>query len=241
MRVLVLNGSPRKERGGTAQILSPFLEGMSEVGAQVEVLCVYDLELKPCLGCFACWVKTPGQCAQKDDVAEVLPKLAVADVVVLATPVYVDGMTGPMKTLLDRLIPLIEPFFEIREGHCRHARREGVKAGQLALVSVSGFTELDNFAPLVAHVRAVCKNMGRAFAGALLRPYGASLAALQQMGISVDDVIEAARSAGRQLVREGQIAQETLAVVSRELVPREDYVRAVNASFERALTSRHGE
>jgi multimeric flavodoxin WrbA len=237
MKVLALNGSPNKGRGGTAQVLSPFLEGMSEAGAEVEVLYVYDLQVKPCLGCFACWVKTPGQCAQKDDVAVVLARLAAADVVVLATPVYVDGMTGPMKTLLDRFIPLIEPFFEIRGDHCRHARREGVKGGQLALVSVSGFTELDNFEPLVAHVEAACKNMDRAFAGALLRPYGASLRALRQMGIPVDDVVEGARNAGRQLVQQGCIAQETLAAVSRELVPREDYVRAVNASFGRALAA----
>ncbi len=51
----------------------------------------------------------------------------------------------------------------------------------------------------------------------------------------MEEVLEAARSAGRQLVREGKMESATLNAVSRELLPRETYVRAVNQYFNRKL------
>ncbi|MHA2273735.1 MAG: flavodoxin family protein, partial [Candidatus Hodarchaeales archaeon] len=91
MQVLAFNSSPRKDKGGTAAILTPFLEGMKDAGANVELIYVRDLEIGPCRGCYTCWTKSPGKCVQKDDMVEILPKLASADIVVFATPVYVDG------------------------------------------------------------------------------------------------------------------------------------------------------
>ncbi|MFX1539619.1 MAG: flavodoxin family protein, partial [Promethearchaeota archaeon] len=120
MKILALNSSPRKARGGTSILLNTFLEGAKDAGAKIDLLYVYDLEIKPCQGCFLCWVKTPGVCVQKDDMEDLLAKWQKADVLVLATPVFVDGMTSTMKAVLDRSIPLVQPFFEIRDDHCRH-------------------------------------------------------------------------------------------------------------------------
>ena len=165
MKVVALNGSPAMSQGNTAMILTPFLDGMRSAGAEVESFNIKRLNINPCQGEFNCWLKTPGQCFQQDDMQMLLPKLAASDVLVLATPVYVDGITGPMKNLLDRLIPLAEPFFELRDGHCRHPVREGTSSAKLVLVSNCGFWELDNFDPLLVHMQAVCKNMGAEFAG----------------------------------------------------------------------------
>lgn len=237
MHVLVINGSPRMKRGGTAALIDVFIEGVKEAGAQSEVIHLQKLNINPCLGCFSCWLKTPGKCVQNDDMTELLPKIGATDVLVLATPVYVDGMTSTLKAMLDRTLPLLEPFFEIRDDHCRHPRREISKPKKIVLLSVSGFTELDNFDPLVQHIQALAKNMGGEYAGALLRPIGATLPTLKQMGIEVDDVFTAARQAGIEIVREGRISDETMKTVSRELVSRESYVKQVNAMFQRALNS----
>jgi hypothetical protein len=51
----------------------------------------------------------------------------------------------------------------------------------------------------------------------------------------LDDVFDAAKDAGRQLVKDGKMSTETLNIVSRELVPLELYVRAANETFQRAL------
>lgn len=238
MKILAINSSPKKERGNTALLLDAFLEGAKEVGAEVDLVYTRDLDLKPCLGDLGCWLKKPGECLQKDDMQQLLPRMRDADVWVLATPLYFDGMSGPMKNLMDRSIPLAEPFFEVIEGHCRHPLRQGVKGGKLVLLSTCGFWERDNFDPLVTHVKAICANAQLEFAGALLRPHGAGLRQMRKAGLPMNDVFEAAKEAGRQLVRDGKLSPETLDTVSRELLPRDMYIQLANDAFRKALASR---
>lgn len=238
MKVLAINGSPNMDRGNTALILNPFLDGMREAGAVVEVLYTRRLTVNPCLGEFNCWLKTPGQCFQQDDMAWLLPKIAEADIRVLATPLYVDGLTGPLKNLLDRTIPLSEPLIEMRRGHCRHPGRLGTKSGRLVLVASCGFWEMDNFNPLLAHIKAVCKNAGMQYAGALLRPHGPALKPMMEMGLPVADIFRAAHKAGRQLIAEGKIAAGLLKTIGRELLPRDMYVEQANDFFRKALKNR---
>jgi len=223
------------DNGNTALILNPFLEGMKEVGAEVELFYTRKLKINPCRGDFICWLKTPGECWQKDDMQMLYPKLREAEICVFGTPVYVDGISGPMKNLLDRIIPGVQPFFELRDGHCRHLLREGHKYGKVVLVSNCGFWEMDNFDPLLVHTKAFCRNGAMEFAGALLRPHGEALRPMMEMGISLDDVFEAAREAGRQLVKDGRMSAETLNIVSRELVPLETYIKAANEMFQQTL------
>jgi multimeric flavodoxin WrbA len=240
MKILAFNSSPRKERGMTAALLGPFLDGAKEAGAEAELVYVADLKVKPCLGCFNCWLKTPGRCVHKDDMApgseaRVLEKVVGSDVLVLGTPLYVDGMTGTMKMMLDRFIPLALPFFDDVDGRTRHPGRYGRHDAQIVLVSVSGFPELANFDPLITHVKAICENMHGRFAGAVLRPGAPLIPTLKERGVPVHDVFEAAREAGRQLVRDGAMSADTLAAVSRELAPRQAIHQGANARFKQIL------
>lgn len=235
MKVIAINSSPHRDRGGTGRILGPFLDGMKQAGADVNLVHVHGLDIRPCLGCLDCWVKTPGRCIQDDAMTGILSLMAESDVMVLATPLYVDGMNAAMKGLLDRSIPLLQPWFVLADDHCRHDRVEKFKAGKVALVSVCGFTELDNFDPLVAHAGAVSRNMRREFVGALLRPYANSLPELAEAGVDVEDIYGAAREAGEELVRDGAMRAETLGRVSRDLVSRDRYIQAVNVHFRQAL------
>lgn len=232
---MVFNGSPNMDKGNTALILSHFIEGMMEEGAEVELQYVKRLKTNPCQGEMNCWLKTPGECLQKDDMNAIYPKLRQADVLVFAVPVYVDGMPGPMKTLIDRLIPLIEPYVELREGHCRHTVPERHKHSKVVLVSTCGFWEMDNFNPLVVHIQAICKNACWEYAGALLRPHSSALWYMLKKGMPVQDVIEAAKKAGRDLARDGRMKEETLKIVSRGLVPQGAFVERMNRDFKRAL------
>lgn len=234
-RVLAISSSPRMERGNTALILSPFLEGMREEGAEVELFYTRELTVNPCRGDFVCWLKTPGRCWQQDDMQVLLPRMCQADIWVFATPLYVDGVSGPMKNLWDRMLPVLYPFFEMRDGHCRHPLREEAHRGKVVLVSNCGFWEMDSFEPVLAHVRAACLNWMREFAGALLRPHGEALRPMLEMGAPVGDVLEASHEAGRQLVRDGEMSAQTLATVSRELLPVDMYIQVANQGFQREL------
>ena len=235
MKVLAINGSSNAAKGNTALILEPFLDGAREAGAEVELFYTKKLNIKPCRGEFHCWFKKPGDCFQKDDMQVILPAIAAADVLVFATPVYVDGVSGPLKNLIDRMIPILEPIIELREDHCRYRARRDVPDGKLVLVASCGFWELDNFDPMLVHMRAISKNFSREFAGALLRPHGAVLREVQEKGAPVDDVREAARKAGRQLARDGRMRAETLEIVSWELLSQKMYVDIANQRIQTAL------
>jgi len=240
VKAFVVNSSPHMDKGNTGFFLAPFLEGMREAAAEVETVYPRKMKIMPCEGCYDCWVKTPGVCRHKDDMPAVLKKLAQADIWVMATPVYVDGMTGTMKMFLDRIIPMAQPFFEMRDGHNRHPGREGAKrGGSIALVSTCGFWELDNFDPLVLHIKAWCKNAAKEFAGALLRPHAGSLQTIVNMG-GAKDVMTAAREAGRQIAQSGRISPEAQRAVSRELVPMQAYFDAANRGFKQSLEHNTG-
>lgn len=97
--VLILSASPRK--GGNSETLcARFAQGAEEAGHAVEMNRLHGKKMGFCTACYAC--KKTGVCIQKDDAAEILEKMARADVIVLSTPVYFYQMNAQMKTLIDR-------------------------------------------------------------------------------------------------------------------------------------------
>ena len=98
-RVLILSGSPRKA-GNSNVLCDQFMKGAQEAGHQVEKVRVAEKRILYCTGCAAC--QGNGTCVHKDDMAQILESMTVADVLVLATPVYFYTMCGQMKTLIDR-------------------------------------------------------------------------------------------------------------------------------------------
>lgn len=100
--VLILSGSPRL--GGNSDLLCDrFMVGAQEAGHKVEKIRIAERDINYCTGCGACF--ETGVCVQADDMAELLEKLARAEVVVMATPVYFYTMCGQMKTFIDRVCP----------------------------------------------------------------------------------------------------------------------------------------
>ena len=230
MKVLAFNSSPNMENGNTALILNPFLKGMKEAGAEIDLFYTKNLKINPCQADYACIMKTHGKCIQNDDMQTIYPKLKDTDILVFASPLYFDGMTASMKNLIERLwLPSGNPFLELRDGRVRHPilKDSGAKRAKIVLVSNCGFWEKENFAPLLTHMKAICENTELEFAGALLRPHGPTLRMMLKTG-QVQDVLEAAETAGRQLVQDGKMSEKTLSVVSRELIPLSDYVQTHN-------------
>lgn len=233
MKVIAINSSPKAEDGHTAQILNPLLDGMRDAGAEVELFYTKHLNIEPCCGLLNCLMVTPDKCTQLDDMQMLSPKLRDADVWVLATPVQLDGVSGPMKNFIDRLVALIDPRIEMRDGHSRHVLRPGHKWGKVLLVSTCGLSEMDNFDPMVMHLKAACKNLGKEFAGAVLRPQSSGM--LDTSEGKLDDVFAAAREAGRQFVRDGKIPADTLAAVAREILPNDAFIANANLLLDMIL------
>lgn len=98
--ILVISSSPRK--GGNSDTLcNEFLRGASDAGHSVEKISIRNKTINYCTGCSTCSLHNK-PCHQKDDMAEILDKMLLSDIIVMATPVYFYTMSAQMKTLIDR-------------------------------------------------------------------------------------------------------------------------------------------
>lgn len=98
----MINGSPRA-RGNSDLLCDALIRGARESGHTVEKISLRDKTIAPCRACYACF--RTGRCIQQDDMAEILQKVAQAEVLVLASPTYFLSMSGQMKVMIDRLLP----------------------------------------------------------------------------------------------------------------------------------------
>ncbi|MBU2548041.1 MAG: flavodoxin family protein, partial [Proteobacteria bacterium] len=224
MKVLAFNGSPRTKAGATDLITQRFMDGAAEAGAEIETIYLSKQKINYCSGCFACWMVHPGVCIHKDDMAEILDKRTAADMLVFASPVYVDGFSAQMKTMMDRCMPLGTPFIVERDGHARHpgqARYKRKSPAKMVLITTCGFGEMDNFEPIVMHMRAMARNMAGEYLGDLVRPMGPALLMLAGMDPErAGPVLDAFRQAGYEAVSENLIRPEVREAAARSIMSR---------------------
>jgi multimeric flavodoxin WrbA len=97
--VLILKGSPR-ERGNSATLAEKAAEGARAAGAQVESIYLHGLDIRPCDACDLCLEQ--GECVIEDDMHPLYPKLAAADAILLASPVYWFNFSAQLKLCIDR-------------------------------------------------------------------------------------------------------------------------------------------
>ena len=81
------------------------------------------MEIRPCIGCFGCWVQTPGECLIDDAARQIAPAIIGSDLVIYLTPVTFGGYSSELKKALDRCICLILPFFTKIDGEMHHKPR----------------------------------------------------------------------------------------------------------------------
>ena len=103
MKLLLLQGSFNKD-GNTKQFSVPFAEELKRLGAELREEWLCDYNIAPCRGCRACQFKIGETgCAQQDDFTLLFDMICGADVVVLASPIYIGGFPGHVKSFIDRL------------------------------------------------------------------------------------------------------------------------------------------
>ena len=105
MKVIAVNGSARKG-WNTYTLLGKALEGAASEGAQTEMVNLYDIDFKGCIGCLGCKRKGggAGRCAIKDALKPVLDRIDECDAFILGSPIYIGEVTGEMRSFLERLI-----------------------------------------------------------------------------------------------------------------------------------------
>jgi multimeric flavodoxin WrbA len=81
------------------------------------------MSLEYCIGCWGCWVKTPGQCVISDDSGAICREYISSDLVMFTSPIIMGFTSALLKKAHDKLIPLIHPYFERFENEVHHIGR----------------------------------------------------------------------------------------------------------------------
>jgi putative NADPH-quinone reductase len=233
-RALVMVGNPRKQNGLTGFYLAPFLEGMRKAGTETETIQLYDKKINHCLGCFKCWTATPGVCIQKDDQAELLAKIEKAELIIYAMPLYFHSLPGLVKTHFDRQLPLYQPYLEKAGGLTRHPRRVAMKKS-MALFSICGFPEMEQFGALVKTFEAFTQEGSASLAAKILIPGAMELYHNPTKRSLLVAKLGHLREAGEQVVRQGKVRRSTLSAISR-MVHLRNFIDKGNRYWHNEMT-----
>ena len=103
MKVVAFNGSPRKE-GNTYLLIQRVFEELKKGGIETEYVHIGGKPLRGCTACFKCVEKKDKRCVLPDDgLNDYVEKMAGAEGIILASPVYFSNVTAEMKALIDRV------------------------------------------------------------------------------------------------------------------------------------------
>ena len=84
---------------------------------------VNDMNIKRCMGCFSCWVKTPGSCIIKDDAHKIYSDLAMSDRVVYISRIINGTYDFEIKKVQERMIPVQQAFIRLHHNETHHVQR----------------------------------------------------------------------------------------------------------------------
>ncbi len=228
MKVIALNGSARGKKGVTWKLLDPLLKGLAEGGATVRDIQLNELDISPCRACLTCMHKTPGQCAQRDDMDQLYPFLRESDLFVMGTPLYTDSMSAQMKTLMDRCICGMEPFLRLDPANRVRHPYSWTLPSKFFLVSTSGFPEMENFRPLIMTFRAQAANFGCESIGEICIPGSIALQMAPQL---LEPCLDATQRAGKMLALHGKVEPTLLEEINRPIVTVEQFLQ-ISAKYE---------
>jgi multimeric flavodoxin WrbA len=223
MKIVAFNGSPRAEKSTTNIMVEAFLAGAEDAGAETEQVFLVRNKIGHCLGCFNCWLKTPEQCVQSDDMGGLIEKYLSSDVAVLATPLYNDNVSGIMKNFIDRLLPTGDPHFEKdTNGEVRHVK--GRKSDpKFVMMANSGFPEQSHFQVLRLLTQRMARNYQTEFIGEIYRGAGALLQDEELMPFA-EAYRMLLKKAGSEVVKVGKISMETHHKLEQPLIPAPNFV-----------------
>jgi hypothetical protein len=167
--------------------------------------------------------------------AELLPKLGSSDLVVFATPLYVDNVTGLMKNFMDRMIPAADPFFEKDPtGECGH--KSTAKAPKIMVISNCSFPEQSHFQVLKLLFRRIARNMNSELIAEIYRGGGAILSEKSFWSwLPVRHYKSLLYRAGEEVVKINKISTLLQKELEKPLIPEEQYIRGAEVYFKKAL------
>ena len=224
MKILVLNGSPKRERSDTMHITRAFLDGMSEAEQQdIHVIHVIDRHIEYCTGCFSC-MRNGGTCVHDDDMRSVLDEILSSDLLIWSFPLYCYGMPAPLKALLDRTLPLSGMAMQKVRDRYEHVAQADFSHLRYLMICGCGFpNSKHNFEPAVAQFR-LCFSADHTI---ITVPESPMFSAPQAAAVT-GPRLSLVKQAGKQYAEAGEIDAALLTAIGAPMIPEEQYAAIVN-------------
>ena len=229
MKILVINGSPKKEKSDTMHITRAFLEGMNEISEnEITVIHATEQNVNYCTGCFVC-MRNGGICVQDDGMKALLHKILQSDLLLFSFPLYCYGMPAPLKSIMDRLLPLSSMRMQkTSDNRYVHTAQANVSHLGFMMVCGCGFpNSRQNFEPAVAQF----KLMFRGENTVITVPESPMFSAPEAAEVTVPR-LELVKRAGREYAKNGRVSEELLSEISTPMIPEEVYAQIINGTCD---------
>lgn len=122
MKITILNGA-YEDSGTLEEYLEKLIESLSKMNNEIQYFKLRDLKIKQCMGCFGCWVETPGECIVPDDTVKIRRAAVNSDLLLFASPLVLGFTTSILKKAIDKMLPIVHPYFTVRAGEIHHKKR----------------------------------------------------------------------------------------------------------------------
>ena len=227
MKVLVFNGSPKRDKSDTMHITRAFLDGMNDAGKQdVEIINVIDKHIEYCTGCFACKYNG-GTCVHDDDMRGILEQILQSDLLLFSYPLYSYGMPAPLKALIDRTLPLSSMAMQKVGDRYAHVGQADFSHLGYIMICGCGFpNSKHNFEPAVLQFKLCFPNNHTI----ITVPESPMFNAPEAAEVTVPR-LALIREAGRQFAVDGSISGELMAQITSPMIPEEVYAQIVNGTM----------
>jgi multimeric flavodoxin WrbA len=227
MKVVVINGSHKGKDGNTNIMVSAFLKGAYEAGAETVNIFLAEKEIKYCKACKACWFNSPGQCVIKDDIAEILSLMEGADIRVLATPLYFDNISSMLKVFMDRMIVTASPYWgKDKDGECRHLTTSFPP--KLMMIANCGYPEKSHFQVISHWIKRHARNINTEIIGEIYCAQGALLSTkVDEVRPIISNYLKVLETAGKEIATEMKLTEETVNLLEQNFIPDEIYIQEV--------------
>ena len=225
MKVLVLNGSPKK-KSDTFRMAEAFLKGLNKNQEhEVQIINVIDKKIDPCRGCFGCWQKMDGHCVINDDQNAILDEYRTADLIIWSFPLYCYGMPSHLKAFLDRTIPLVKMDMRQEEnGRVRHEALADFSRLHTVVLCGCGFPDWEgNFDGLKMQCRQCFGNLEM-----VCVPETPMLNVPEAAPVA-DPLLASFEKAGEEYAANMKLSPETIARLETPMIPKEMYINIVNS------------
>lgn len=229
MKILVLNGSPKREHSDTMHLTRAFLSGMEEAGTQkIHTVHVLDKHIEYCTGCFSC-MRNGGECIHKDDMKELLEEILESDLLIFNFPLYCYGMPAPLKALIDRTLPLSSMAMRKVGERYEHVEQADFSHLKYLMVCGCGFpNSRQNFEPAVAQFKLCFPHHHT-----IITVPESPMFNAPEAEVVTKPRLELLRQAGRQYAQTGNVDDALLAEIGSPMIPEVVYAQIINGGNEK--------